>query len=379
MPSSRFAGVLALITLSFVAAACGSSASGASPTEPDAATDDSLPSPGSSTDAGTTTAPDPLPSPDAGESLPACVESPACDGALPTTTKRPFKKSKPFGDARHRGRDALFATGTPQTLIGKFAYGTFDDDLKLEEVDVFVQRDCAGDWEKLGTATTSTDETPHATVDGVEDTGGRIYFDVPSDKQLPEGRHHVAMIVAGDGTSADLIVDVVPAGTRIVVSDVDGTLTSSETAEFFDGLSGTLPDAHPDAATVYGDLVQKGYRMVYLTARPETNLGRTRRFLNERGFPKGLVHTSTSALLPLVDSAAATFKSSDIAALVAHGANVFMGVGNTASDADAYEAAQIPTSGRIFYQYTDSAHGGRRIEAYSELVAEVTALAPVCK
>lgn len=316
--------------------------------------------------------------PKPGGSLPTCVPTPTCDGELPTTTKRPFKGSKPFGSAKHRGRDALFTTGAPQTLIGKFAYGAFDDDLKLEEVDIFVQRGCTGDWEKLGTVTTSTDEAPHATVDGVEDTGGRVYFDVPADKLLPEGRHRVAMIVPGDGTSTDLLVDVVPSGTRVVVSDIDGTLTSSETAEFFDGLSGTLPEAQPDAATVFTELAKKGFRFLYLTARPETGIARTRQFLNERGFPRGLVHTSTS-LLPLVGDSAVTFKSTDIAALIARGASVPFAVGNTATDADAYEAAQIPKDGRIFYQYSDTAHGGRRIEAYAELLPELTSLAAICK
>lgn len=365
-----------LCLLSVVSAACGSPSSGR-PEEganaPDAsAAGPSGPettNPGGGADAG-------LPAPAPGDTLPACVPAPACDGALPTITQRPFKKSKPLGDARHRGRDATFVTGQPQTLIGKFAYGTFDDDLKLEEVDIFVQQGCTGDWTKIGTATTSTDEAPHAPVDGIEDTGGRVYFDVPN--LLPEGRHRIAMVVAGDGTSADFIVDVVPAGTRYIASDVDGTLTTSETDGFSGLFSDKVAEANPDAATVFTELAKKGFRIVYLTARPETEIAGTRRFTAERGFPRGLVHTSTS-LIGALGADATKFKTTDLAALAARGASIPIVFGNTATDADAYENAQIPKNGRIFFKFTDSAHGGRRIDAYKDLLPEIATLAAVCK
>ena len=53
--------------------------------------------------------------------------------------------------------------------------------------------------------------------------------------------------------------------------------------------------------------------------------------------------------------------------------------GNTATDADAYENGKInPINHRVFFQFTDAAHGGRRIEAYTELLSEFSALPTVC-
>ena len=37
-----------------------------------------------------------------------------------------------------------------------------------------------------------------------------------------------------------------------------------------------------------------------------------------------------------------------------------------------------PLDHRVFYQFTDSAHGGRRIEAYGELLGEFGGLPLVC-
>jgi hypothetical protein len=55
------------------------------------------------------------------------------------------------------------------------------------------------------------------------------------------------------------------------------------------------------------------------------------------------------------------------------------GFGNTASDAQAYESAGIlPVHQRVFYQFDDTVYGGRRIESYTELLAEVAALPSVC-
>ena len=61
---------------------------------------------------------------------------------------------------------------------------------------------------------------------------GRYYFDIPAERQLAAGRHRVRLVVAGDGTSTDLFIDIVLPKTPIFVSDVDGTLTSSENVEF---------------------------------------------------------------------------------------------------------------------------------------------------
>jgi phosphatidate phosphatase PAH1 len=281
------------------------------------------------------------------------------------------------GDAKHRGRDAIYTAGQAQWIIGKFAYGDIDKDLEDEDVDVYVERECNGSWEKLGTSRTTHDDA-HATVEGVSDSGGRVFFQVPAGKELALGRHRVRLVVAGDHSSTDLLVDVVPKDAPVVVSDVDGTLTSSELAEFPAGLVGVLPDAQPDAAAVLTALVKKGYRPIYLTARAEALTARTKEFLAQRGFPAGIVHTTTSGLGAFGD-AAAQFKSGELARIEQKGLAIQWAFGNKASDTDAYDAADVePRDHRIFLKVDDT-HGGRRIEKYADLLPDAENATRACQ
>lgn len=286
---------------------------------------------------------------------------------LITVTNRPH----------HRGRDEIYAVGEPQWIIGKFAYSITDKDLEDEEVDVYVDRGCGGAWEKLGTAKTG-DDKGRVPVDGISDASGRVFFQIPADKTLGVGRHHVRLVVAGDATSTDLLIDVVPRGTKIVVSDVDGTLTSSEGAEFPALLEGDLPDARPASAEALSTLDEKGYRVVYLTARPEWLTDRTRDFLSTRGFPLGIVRT-TSGLTGATNDAAARFKIDELRRLQSHGLSIAWAFGNKPSDTDAYDAAGIkPVDHRVFLGTSDP-HGGRRIDDYGDIVPTLTGAARGCK
>jgi hypothetical protein len=307
----------------------------------------------------------------------------SCDAPLPAFTKRPWHHGieSPIivatGSSNHRGRDLFLVPGEPQWIIGKFAYGIADKDLKDEEVDIYLLRGCTGSWEKLGTAIT-TQDNQHATEEGVDDSGGRIYFQIPAGKELGIGRHRVHLVVAGDLSSTDLYIEVVPQGTHLFASDVDGTLTTQETEEFTALLTGTTPNSNPDSPEALRELADKGYRPFYLTARPEFLVGRTREFLDKYGYPPGIVHTTTS-LTGALGSAASSYKIGEIGREQKRGLVIGWGFGNTSSDADAYFSTGIaPASHRIMFQFTDSAHGSRRIDSYSELLGEFAALSPVC-
>jgi hypothetical protein len=318
-------------------------------------------------------------------STPACLPAPACaPPALAAPATRPWRHpvasrvDVAIGSPHHRGRDLFVAPGAPQTIIAKLAYGIIDKDLIDEEVDVYVQRGCASSWEKLGTAVTTGRGQPHPTVEGVDDADGRVYFDIPTEKRLGLGRHRVRLVVAGDGSSTDLFLDVVPPKTPIFVTDVDGTLTSSENIEFLKLLEGTLPDTHPGAPEALRALAAKGYRPMYVTARPEWLVQRTRDFLETHGFPPGIVHTSTSLLGAGFGASAATFKTGELAMLAQKGLVPSFAFGNKPSDSDAYGTANIqPADHRVFYQIT-GAFTGRRIESYNELVPSFEALPAVC-
>ncbi|MBW2454873.1 MAG: phosphatidylinositol transfer protein [Deltaproteobacteria bacterium] len=312
-----------------------------------------------------------------------CPELPSCDAAPPDPgPAAPWNDSlTPIlttsqGSARHRGRDLFLNPGDDQWVLAKFAYGLADKDLKGEDVDIHLLRDCGSAWELLGTATTTTDQS-HPTIEGVDDTGGRVFFPIPQDKTLGPGRHRLHLVVKGDLSTAELFIEVVPAGTPIFVSDVDGTLTTYETEEFVDLLTGTVPDANPNAGAALQLLADKGYRPQYLTARPEWLTERTREFVEVRGFPPGLIHTTLSKTGAL-GSAAVDFKTAELALLAGKGLIPSYGFGNKDSDGQAYANAGIqPADHRIFLQFDDPL-GGRRIEDYGELLVEFEALPKLC-
>jgi hypothetical protein len=318
-----------------------------------------------------------------GELPGVCVLPPACDAPTPdpgelldwNNVESTFVSNA--GAPNHRGRDMFYIPGDDQWVMAKFAYAVNDWDLSGEQIDLYLLRGCEGDWEPLGTATTTFDDE-HAEVEGVADSGGRIYFQIPAELELDLGRHRIWAVVRGDATSADVYIEVVEPNTPFFLTDVDGTLTTSENEEFVALLSGNLPLVNANAPEVMWALVEKGYHAFYLTARPEFLGARTRAFLHERGLPPGLYHTTLS-LTGATGAAAVDYKSGELDMLAARQLVPSWTFGNTSSDADAYEHAGVqPLSQRIFYQYDDT-HGGRRVDDYADLLAELAALEPVCE
>src|SRR5690606_27500624 len=143
-------------------------------------------------------------------------------------------------------------------------------------------------------------------------------WQIPEDVRLEAGRHRVHMVVRGDQSRADAYIEVVPPGTPLFLSDVDGTLTIHEQVEFVALLTGSLPDAHPYAAEALQLLAERGYHAMYLTARPEFLGKRTRAFLRERGFPPGIVHTTLS-LTGALGAAAVQYKTGELEMLADKG------------------------------------------------------------
>lgn len=309
-----------------------------------------------------------------------CLPIPACNAAAPNPGTATGWNSiiPPIGDPNHRGRDMFYNPGDPQWIMAKFSYGTIDDDIKGEYVDVYLNRDCGDTWEFLGTATT-TEDGEHATVEGVEDTGGRIYFQIPADKALGLGWHRVHLVVKGDLSTTDLFINVVEKGAPVIVSDIDGTLTTYETEEFVALAAGSLPAMQKDAANLFNIYASKGYNIFYMTARPEWLGARTRAFFQQYGFPRGIVHTTLTKSGAL-GSEAATYKTNELAMIAKKGLVPSYAFGNTESDAEAYFNAMVqPADHRVFIQFDDKVHGGRRIEQYTELLGEASALPAVCQ
>jgi hypothetical protein len=310
----------------------------------------------------------------------SCPSLPTCDTPLPDLgPARDWGHSSSSaiasGFQTHRGRDQIVNPGDPVWIMGKLAYGITDKDLKDEEVDIWMLRDCGSTWEKIAT-TWTTEEGAHETVEGVEDTGGWVYFQLP--QILGLGRHRFELVVAGDLTHTSVLVDVVDPGTPYVVTDVDGTLTTSETEEFNALLQGEVSPANADAPAVLGGLAAKGYRIYYLSARPEFLVDRTRDFVREHGFPPGLVRTTLNTT-GATGAEAAAYKMAELAALAEDGILPGWAFGNTATDAEAFFNAGIqPGSQRIMYLFEDQTYQCRTIPSYTSLLPEIGALPLVC-
>jgi len=281
-----------------------------------------------------------------------------------------------LGSPRHRGRDLFLRAGDPQWALAKFAYGLNDDDLNDEDVEIFLLRGCTT-WERLGTARTTRDNAPHPATEGVDDTGGRVFFRIPDDRALGVGWHRIRFVVRGDHSVADQWIRVAPAGARFVVTDLDGTMTSEENAQFVSLLTGVPPAANAGGALVMRTLQARGYEVLYLTARPEWLVQTTHTWLRDNQFPRGIVHT-TLGFTGALGGAAVTFKTAELNAIrTRFGSAPDIGIGNTDSDAAAYQSTGVRA--RYLYRYTGDLMGGTRVDDYNALAATLQSTAPVCR
>jgi phosphatidate phosphatase PAH1 len=251
------------------------------------------------------------------------------------------------GSPKHRGFDLIVSSSaTSQVLSGEISYGTIDKALEDERVDLFACR--AGAWVSLGSALT--------------DGEGAFRLPLSGASLLPIGMRDLFVSVQGDRTGTRFLALVNNPGSALAVSDVDGTLTSSENAFTTSLLTGADVALHAGATTAFSALVARGYQPVYLTARGDIFTQNTRDWLAAKGLPRGPMRLAPSAIT-LPGDATVAFKAGAMAAIKAAGYDVAVGIGNRASDVAAY--AQTGLAGnRVFIKLP---------EFTSEVQADLTA------
>lgn len=277
------------------------------------------------------------------------------------------------GGANHRARDVIARAGQDLTLHAKFTYKFLDKDMKGEKVDIYLVENCSKKFQKLGSVTTSYDDQ-NPTIENVRDSGGRIF---PKLSQLgirgglPIGRYQVFYVVPADNSYAESYIEVVAPNQKYVLSDIDGTLTSSELAAA-SHIINISPSAHPGAAEALGALAARGYKIFYLTARPEWLMPATRQWLKEKNFPKGAIHT-TDSKIGAQGEAAIAFKKAQIALLKAQtGITPSYAFGNKQSDVDAFGESGIPAANSYYFDLKGDAKGGKIHKDYRKLVPELS-------
>ena len=246
-----------------------------------------------------------------------------------------------IGEARHRGVDMIARDGdAEQSIAGRLSYTSADKALEDEAVDVYTCQ--PNGWDLVSTTRT--------------DDNGRFAVELAGDARLPVGTHELFARVRGDNTGIRFYGFVIPADQQVVVSDVDGTLTDSETACVGEIVLGRNPGAQPGAAQALADT---GELVVYLTTRGDQYTELTRQWLEDHAFPRGALRLAPSTLT-LPGAAQRAAKTRMLASL---GVPVSAAIGNRESDVRAYQSQGLPAS-RIFIKLP---------EFSGELAADLTA------
>jgi len=266
-----------------------------------------------------------------------------------------------LGDPDHSSQDALSTPAAP-VVRGKFSYGRLSKDLEDEVVKAWMW-DCKA-WVPLG--------------EGLTDSDGRVAITVTT--PLGIGVYDVRLVVAGDASIAASTLWILPAGTHLVVTDIDGTMTTSDAElfkEIFDG--SYVPVPYPGAVDLIKAHVVRGHIPVYLTGRPYPLTALTRGWLAGLDFPLGALHVTDDVVDALpTDTEVGEFKKSFLTDLVKAGFVLDLAYGNATTDIYAYLGAGIPP-GEVWIIGPNAGQQGTHAvtDSWAARVTEVAALPPV--
>lgn len=151
------------------------------------------------------------------------------------------------------------------------------------------------------------------------------------------------MIVQGDRSSANGYLTVVDPGRKAVLFDIDGTLTLNDFEAVGDYLGISNAQMHNGADELVWSYVEKGYQVVFLTARQYWLARTTREWFNRNGLIHWHLRTDPNADNP-VDPDSVAHKTGVIRQLRGEaGLNIIRAYGNSDTDLESYEAGGIPS------------------------------------
>jgi len=198
---------------------------------------------------------------------------------------------------------------------GLFATPIFDERISLWSYDGAM-------WSELAATRTADDGT----------------YELPDTGYVAENAHPLYSMLDADGTCAEHYTFLYPRGSKVVLTDIDGTLTLDDMQ-----LLNQIPDEAyvPKMMGAADKLTQtwamKGYPIIYLTARPHLFRPETRTWLRDLGFPLGAVITAAD-----VGDAAPYKKEWVVRMLQTFGWTIVAAYGNADTDITAYEEGGIP-------------------------------------
>ncbi len=228
------------------------------------------------------------------------------------------------GDTLFQAFDTVAAPGAEVDLIAKIQAGDYLGGVQGRSVQ-FVRNGAV-----VGQAV--TDSTGIA----------RVKWTAPT--QIGQHELSAQLQPSGDDPTAydaePLLVSVLTADQKILLSDIDDTISHSPARDILFG----TPDAFDDAADVLKRARSAGYSLVYLTHRPDYYTRKSRMWLADKGFPRAPILTSD---VEGFVSGSGTFKTKRLGQLMQTHTNVQVAVGDKISDCQAYTANGVPTAIRI--------------------------------
>lgn len=170
-------------------------------------------------------------------------------------------------------------------------------------------------------------------------TSGAGLYEVNDSMFVAPNASPLYAMLEGDGSCAIHYNYLLPTATKFVVFDIDGTLTTDDN-EFLLQLNDE--SYQPKMMVAGNDVVkawaQKGYAVVYLTARAHVFRAESRAWLDALGFPPGPLITTNLA------SDTQDYKALWLNRMIdTFGWQIVAAYGNAETDIGAYAAAGIPT------------------------------------
>jgi len=261
-------------------------------------------------------------------------------------------------DPHYNGYDMVFNESETQFILGNFEYGDFRLNRQNEPVSLYVwsYTDENPSWKYLADTETCDNDQGHYDADhfcAVEGKGGMINYDIPQAQKLPVGLHLIKLYMKKDGVSTSMYIRVKPDNEQLkmVVFDMDGTLTTDDsevTLTYVTSLWNGERDMemYPGAPSIAKYYYQRGYEIIYVTARPYWLTEMSYEWLVEKGFPRGLTHAYEGAI-PDGNFDAETYKKGYLESLTNKGVDFSFTYGNALTDIAAYKYIGTPCN-KIF-------------------------------
>ncbi|WP_419421345.1 hypothetical protein ACNVED_14885 (plasmid) [Legionella sp. D16C41] len=227
---------------------------------------------------------------------------------------------------QHIVHDLILNEQQPIMLHAKFAYDWFlHKALKDEYVHVYFFADHTTQWLDFGKFKT--------------DSNGEIF--IPLKQKLLAGDYLVRIFVEGDGSIAEGFISIISPKHQAIVFDIDGTLTLSDFELLKDLLSISIASPYYYASEVLESYSQKGYELIFLTARPYWMATVSRDWLKNVLFHDPWPLKTRNTLL--FREGTAQFKANYLKDLIQEKhLTIVRAYGNAMTDIEAYNLAGIP-------------------------------------